>query len=143
MPCGRVSGSGRSAKTVGSRLERQVYVELETAHDYQVIPEFAVVFFAVAVGREEGQHCIDNGFCTAVALIAVGDVRAVVDHLLYIAAVLWKYELWEVCVICKHSGLLVFQAQSYAFFCRGMAAHILKNINPPPTPFVMYSKSSV
>lgn len=101
-------GNGHRVGAVGEYLavdvlERQVYVKLETAHDYEVVPELAAVLGGVAAcWRKECEHGGHDGVSAAVALVAVGDGDTVVHHVLYVAPVLGQYKLLELVGICEH-----------------------------------------
>ena len=81
-------------------LERAVDIQTESGHYIKVVPEFTAVFGRIALNREECGHRIDYGICAGRTLLSVFDCKTVVDHVLYVPAVLRKHKLLEMVIIC-------------------------------------------
>ena len=70
-----------------------VDIELEIAHNCQVVPEFVAIVLHIAQFGEHITH--DLYYCEGAtsAFLAVLNCHAVVNHLLYVSAVFRQYQL--------------------------------------------------
>lgn len=78
-----------------------VYVELEMAHDGQMVPQLLLVVGALAVGGIHAVHDGDDGLGTLLALCLAGQCDGVLHHLLHLAAIFGQYQLLPLGVVVK------------------------------------------
>ena len=82
-----------------AHIERIIDVELETAHDSEMIPELLLMVLHTSVFRKHAIHDLDDRFGTALALLAVFQLHTVIHHLLNLTPVFRQHELFSRCII--------------------------------------------
>ena len=80
-------------------IERIIDIELEIAHDGEMIPEFLLMVFQASVFRKHAIHDLDDRLGTALALLAVFQLYTVIHHLLNLTSVFRQHELFSRCII--------------------------------------------
>ena len=83
-------------------LVRKVDIEFKVTHYYQMVPQLAAVFVRISLIRKECLHGCYNAVSAGRALLTVFNGETVVDHLLYISAVLGEHKPFEMICICEH-----------------------------------------
>ena len=76
-------------------VKGEVHIELETAHDHEVVPQLVLV---VGLGTQLGKHVghvLHDGEGAACALVPVLNSEAVIHHLLDVAAILRQHQFLE------------------------------------------------
>ena len=80
-------------------IERIVDVELETAHDGELIPELALMSLHILALGEHSVHDGNDGSGASLTLLTVGQADCIVNHLLYLSSILRQHDLLPLGVI--------------------------------------------
>ena len=102
LPHGVAHGLGLGVYRLGLlHVVGIVYVELEVAHQREVVPQLALVVHAVGAVREHALHYRYYGVGALLPPVAVGYADGVVYHALHLTSVLGKYEALTLCVVVQ------------------------------------------
>ena len=74
-------------------------IELEIAHDSQMVPEFLLIVRILAVLWEHTVHNDNNGLSTSLALLSVRKAYGIVNHLLHFPSIFGQYQLLPLGVV--------------------------------------------
>ena len=96
-----------------------VDVELEVAHQCQMVPQLVLEVVVVACTRHHTLHHTHDGRGTALSLGTCGQSHTVVYHLLYLASILGQHKALALGVIIES-----FYIHTFLFLCYGVRGRL-------------------